>query len=161
MDNTSATRTHPLVLAAAASVLVVSAAGTAALMGWLPETRAPHAAEPLATVAAPPVVATAPEVKPLPEAQPVVESKPAPQPQPKPVARKAPAPKVAEAPKPVDEPVRVAYDPPAPPRVAEPTPVASAPPPCHDCGVVATVRTIEKPGEGSRSEEHTSELQSR
>jgi hypothetical protein len=34
MENLSSTRTQPLVLAAAASVLVVSAAGTAALMGW-------------------------------------------------------------------------------------------------------------------------------
>jgi outer membrane lipoprotein SlyB len=141
MDNGNTIRTHPLVLAAAASALVVSAAGIAALMGWMPATRgAPHAAEPVATVAAPQVVAPAPEIKPAPEPKPVAESKPAP---PRPVARKVPPPKPAE------EPVRVAYEPPAAPRVAEPPPVASAPPPCHDCGVVASVRTIETPGEGS------------
>ena len=74
MENASTARTHPLVLAAAASVLVVSAAGTAALMGWMPATRGmSQAAEPVAAVtAAPavaPVVATAPEVKPAPETQ--------------------------------------------------------------------------------------------
>jgi outer membrane lipoprotein SlyB len=143
MENATAARTHPLVLAAAASVLVVSAAGTAALMGWLPATRsAPHATGELATVATPvastvasPVAAPAPEIRPAP--------------QPKPAARKAVAPKPVEAPKTIDAPVRVAYEPPAPPRVVEPAPVAAAPAVCHDCGVVSSVRTIEKPGEGS------------
>jgi len=152
MENTSTARTHPLVLAAAASVLVVSAAGTAALMGWLPATRgAPHAAEPVATVTAPvapPVAVRAPEVQPAPEAKPAIaESKPAPQP--KPAARKTVAPKPVEAPKSVEEPVRVAYEPPPPPPVAVPAPVAVAPAVCHDCGVVAAVRPIEQPGEGS------------
>jgi len=146
MENVSTARTHPLVLAAAASVLVVSAAGTAALMGWIPATRgAPQATDPVAAVtaapAAPPVVAAASEVKPAPD------SKPAPQP--KPAAGKTVAPKPIEAPKTIEEPVRVAYEPPAPPRVAEPAPVAAAPAVCHDCGVVASVRTIEQPGEGS------------
>jgi outer membrane lipoprotein SlyB len=146
MENASTARTHPLVLAAAASVLVVSAAGTAALMGWMPATRgASQAAEPVAAVIAaptvPPVVATAPEVKPMPE------SKPAPQP--KPAPRKSVAPKTVEAPKTIEEPVRVAYEPPAPPRAVEPAPVATAPAVCHDCGVVASIRTIEQPGEGS------------
>jgi outer membrane lipoprotein SlyB len=146
METVTTARTHPLVLAAAASVLVVSAAGTAALMGWMPATRgAPHAMEPVATVAVPvvpPAAAPAAEVKPAPEPKPaVVESKPAPQP--KPVARKA------VAPKPVEEPVRVAYEPPPPPPVAAPAPVAAAPAVCHDCGVVAAVRTIEQPGDGS------------
>ena len=146
MENAGTARTHPLVLAAAASVLVVSAAGTAALMGWIPATRgAPQATDPVAAVtaapAAPPVVAAASEVKPAPD------SKPAPQP--KPAAGKTVAPKPIEAPKTIEEPVRAAYEPPAPPRVAEPAPVAAAPAVCHDCGVVASVRTIEQPGEGS------------
>ena len=146
MENVSTARTHPLVLAAAASVLVVSAAGTAALMGWMPATRgASQAVEPVAAVTAaptvPPVVATVPEVRPAPE------SKPAPQP--KPAARKTVAPRPIEAPKTIEEPVRVAYEPPAPPRVAETAPVAAAPAICHDCGVVASVRAIEQPGEGS------------
>jgi outer membrane lipoprotein SlyB len=148
MENASTARTHPLVLAAAASVLVVSAAGTAALMGWMPATRgAPQAADPVAAVTAapavPPVVAAAPEVKPAPD------SKPAPQP--KRAARKTVAPKPIEAPKTIEEPVRAAYEPPALPRVAEsaPPPVAAAPAVCHDCGVVASVRAIEQPGEGS------------
>jgi outer membrane lipoprotein SlyB len=127
-------------------VLVVSAAGSAALMGWMPATRgASQAVEPIAAVTAapavPPVVATAPEVKPAPE------SKPAPQP--KPAARKTVAPRPIEAPKTIEEPVRVAYEPPAPPRIAETAPVAAAPAFCHECGVVASVRAIEQPGEGS------------
>ena len=147
MENASTARTHPLVLAAAASVLVVSAAGTAALMGWMPATRgASQTVEPVAAVTAaptvPPVVATVPEVRPAPE------SKPAPQP--KPAARKTVAPRPIEAPKTIEEPVRVAYEPPAPPRVAETAPaLAAAPAICHDCGVVASVRAIEQPGEGS------------
>jgi outer membrane lipoprotein SlyB len=152
METATTARTHPLVLAAAASVLVVSAAGTAALMGWMPATRgAPHAAEPVVTVTtpvAPPVAAQAPAVQPAPEPTPaVVENKPAPQP--KPVARKTVAPKPVEAPKTIEEPVRIAYEPPPPPPVAAPAPVAAAPAVCHDCGVVAAVRTVEQPGEGS------------
>jgi len=170
MENANTSRTHPLVLAAAASVLVVSAAGTAALMGWLPATRAPQAAEPVPTMSAipaiPPLLATAPEApavseaKPTPEAGPVPQAKPA---LPKPAVRKPAAPKSVGAAKPAEEPVRIAYDSPvppppgaipapinAPPPVAGPAPVASAPPPvCHDCGVVASIRTIETPGEGS------------
>jgi outer membrane lipoprotein SlyB len=146
MENVSTARTHPLVLAAAASVLVVSAAGTAALMGWMPATRgASQAVEPIAAVTAapavPPVVATAPEVKPAPESKPAQ--------QPKPAARKTVAPRPIEVPKTIEDPVRVAYEPPAPPRIAETAPVAAAPAICHDCGVVASVRAIEQPGEGS------------
>jgi outer membrane lipoprotein SlyB len=137
MENGTA-RTHPLVLTAAASVLVVSVTGTAALMGWMPPTRgASQATEFVAAVTAaptvPPVVAAVPEVKAVPE------SKPAPQPK--------PAPRKTVAPKTIEEPVRVAYEP--PPRVAEPAPIAPTPAGCHDCGVVASVRTIEQPGEGS------------
>jgi outer membrane lipoprotein SlyB len=149
VENVSNTRTHPLVLAAAASLLVVSAAGTAALMGWMPATRG--AAEPVAAIAAapvaPPVVAQAPEAKPEPDVKAAPEVKPAPQPTP--AARKTLAPRLVAPPKTIEEPVRVAYDPPAPPRPAEPAPVVAAPPVCHDCGVVAAVRTIEKPGDGS------------
>jgi outer membrane lipoprotein SlyB len=145
MAHASTAHTHPLVLAAAASVLVVSAAGTAALMGWTPATRsALNAAEPLAAAAAAPavpaVIAPAPAAKPAPEAKPV--------PQPKPAPRKTATPKPVEAPKTIEAPGRVAYEPVAPPRV-EPPPVAAAPAVCHDCGVVASVRAIEKPGDGS------------
>jgi outer membrane lipoprotein SlyB len=138
MDNASTARAHPLVLAAAASVLVVSSAGTAALLGWMPVSRgAPHAAEPpvAAAPAAPMVIAPAAEIKPLPEAKPAAPPKPAP--------RKTAAPKPAESPKGIEEPVRVVYEPPAPP------PLAAAPAVCHDCGVVASVRAVEKPGDGS------------
>ena len=123
MENASTARTHPLVLAAAASVLVVSAAGTAALMGWLPATRgASQAAEPVATVSAiptiPPLVATAPEAPAVPEAKPAPEASPVPQVKPalpKPAARKTVAPKPVEASKPIEEPVRIVYEPPVPP----------------------------------------------
>jgi outer membrane lipoprotein SlyB len=149
MESVTNTRAHPLVLAAAASVLVVSAAGTAALTGWLPATRG--SAEPVTTVTAAPlapsVVAQAPEPRPAPEVKAALAVTPAPQP--KPAARKPLAPRAVEAPKTIADPVRVAYDPPAPPRPAEPAPIVAAPPVCHDCGVVASVRTIETPGDGS------------
>jgi outer membrane lipoprotein SlyB len=39
METNNARKTHPLILAAAAAVILFAGAGTAALMGWLPDSR--------------------------------------------------------------------------------------------------------------------------
>ena len=43
METNSVRKTHPLILAAAASLMLFAAAGTAALMGWLPDSRGEQA----------------------------------------------------------------------------------------------------------------------
>lgn len=65
-------RTHPLLLAAAASVMLFAAVGSAALLGWLPSSHGeqqatPAPAEPVAQSPAQPVVQTAtPKPQPAP-----------------------------------------------------------------------------------------------
>lgn len=157
MDNTNnntahaATRLHPLVAAAAVSLIVVSAFGVAALTGVLPKSGAspaPHsvlAPTAAATTAAPGGVTFQ-----------VPAAVPAPKPVDKPVVKKAARPAVqARAPERVRELAQEDYRP-----VAQPQPVAQAPVPayapqpvaqarCYDCGEVAAVNAIEQKGEGS------------
>lgn len=125
---------HPLVAAAAASVIMLSAVGTAAIMGWLPgshsEDQAPLAMQPAATA---PTPAAAPAAVPA-----MAEAPPAPA---KPVERHA-----AARPKPT--PARTTPQPtaaPAPATAQAPAapPVAAAAPACIDCGKVLEVRTVE------------------
>lgn len=123
--NMESRRTHPLILAAAASVLLFSAVGSAALLGWLPGSRGDNSA----------TVASDAEVKPAEPKQTtpaqIVEPAPA---KSKPVARKA---------EPRSAPVKVVqtvYEAPAP---AERATV------CHDCGIVESVREMTEAGEGS------------
>ena len=72
----TAPRLHPLVAAAAASVIVVSAAGVAALTGLLPTSKASAVAT--AQLAAPAAVSPAPVALPTPMAAPDVAAAPAP-----------------------------------------------------------------------------------
>ena len=123
-----AKRIHPLILVAAVSVMLFSAIGSAALLGWLPSSHgdnavsaAPAPAQQVAQSTPTPVPATS---------EPIVEA-PA---QPKPVVRKAtPRPAPVKAVQTVyDEPVQAA-------RKAI----------CHDCGVIESVREVAEAGEGS------------
>ena len=141
-------RAHPLVLAAAGSVLVFSVAGTAALMGWLP---APHGTAPTAPIPvsdAPAAAPAAPAAVPA-APQPLAAQ---PRPAPKPVVRATPA----------QEPAAVARAE-LPAALPEPAPAARAPEPvraepvraaCQDCGIVETVNevtvdTATQPGVGA------------
>ena len=147
--------THPLFYAAAGSVILFSALGSAAIMGWIPKGGAETGTSP-ATVAA---VATA---TPAPAPQPVVT---APAATPKPVARaeshpahraeqrhEAVRPAVAETQAPSvdtrrhdDQPVVLAQAQTLPP----PPPAPVVVPVCHECGVIESVNEVEKAGEGS------------
>ncbi|HEY9381525.1 MAG TPA: glycine zipper 2TM domain-containing protein [Burkholderiales bacterium] len=119
-----AKRIHPLILAAAVSVMLFSAIGSAALLGWLPSSHGDNASEPASAQVS---QATPTPVQATPE--PVVEASA----QPKPVVRKA-------APRPVPvKPVQTVYEPVQVARKAI----------CHDCGVIESVREVAEAGEGS------------
>jgi outer membrane lipoprotein SlyB len=119
-----AKRIHPLILAAAVSVMLFSAIGSAALLGWLPSSHGDNAAEPASAQVS---QATPTPVQATPE--PIVEASA----QPKPVVRKA-------APRPVQiKPVQTVYEPVQVARKAI----------CHDCGVIESVREVAEAGEGS------------
>lgn len=178
MDNTNnntahaATRLHPLVAAAAVSLIVVSAFGVAAMTGVLPKSGAstpehsvfsPGAsataaapggitfmvpAQVPAPAAAAPAVVTAPAVAPKPVAKPAVKkvAKPA-------VQARARETAPEWTPEPTREemvrdrqPVVLAQAPSYAPQYA-PQPVAQAR--CYDCGEVAAVNAIAQKGEGS------------
>ncbi len=147
--SSGSSRTHPLVLVAAASVTILSLAGVATLAGWLPGAGS-HGVEPAKT----PAVSTPIAVAPAPVA---------------PAAAPATAPVAQEAAKPAAKPAervvvrhtapRPAAQAPAPvaalPPVGTPPPpgyATSAPPPppvCRDCGVVEAVREVAVEPKGS------------
>ena len=143
---TQATRnTHPLMIIAAISVTLLSAAGIGAIMGWIPSSNSQHAAAPI-IAEAPKAVEAA---KPLEPVKTVEAAKPAPA-KAKP-ALKAEA-KTGHKTEPKAEQKPVAAQDSKPVEYTPPVQVATAPPVkqiCYDCGVVESVRTIEKAGEGS------------
>lgn len=163
MDIKTAKSIHPLAAIAAVSVTLFSLAGIGAIMGLIPtsHSQAPQvqavkpAEEPakLATTAEPSQTTnintvTVNESKPA--DKPVVH-KPAAKPV-RPVEKAAkPAPAPATTVK--DEaPVVVAQNIPPPATMPPPPPAPVAEPPrpvCYDCGVIQSVRQIEKKGEGS------------
>ena len=132
--------THPILIIAAISVTLLSAAGIAAIMGWIPASNSQQAATP-AVAEAPKSLETKPtEVHKVAEA-----AKPAPVPAAKSKSAAKPVAVAETKPAAAPEPRVVEYTPP-------PVQVAAAPPArpiCHDCGVVGSVRTIEKAGEGT------------
>ena len=147
----TSTAAHPLVLAAAASVTVLSLTGVAYLAGWLPGPTNPGAAErPLAAASQatmPPIAiqqtVTLPQEKPRATAKqadavtPTVRRVASPAASRHGEAIAAPSIAVAPAPTPVVSTLPSIAVAPAP------TPVASTMPPiCRECGVVEAVRTV-------------------
>ncbi len=128
--STASMKIHPLVAAAAASVILVSAVGTAAIMGWLPGS---HSADspPAVTSTQPP----APAIAEAPAAAPKAAEK-----QVAPVAERS-APARSAAPKPRPAPAPETASPVA--KAAPATPPVAAAPACIDCGKVTEVRTVE------------------
>jgi outer membrane lipoprotein SlyB len=127
-----ASRTHPLILAAAVAVIIVCLAGVAALAGWLPGWNKPKeevaALEPAATEPAALPESAPPKAK---EEAPVVHKKAAVKP-PKTQSAAAPQGDVLRGVSPA------------------PTSVAKAPVKCNDCGVVEQIRELTvEPEEGS------------
>ncbi len=158
------TKTHPLFIAAAGSLIVVSALGSAAIMGWIPRSGAEPSAmvstAPAAAVAVPPAatsptppVAVKPAAAPAPRVIARAEPRPAPRSEPQPVIRETEQPLVIE-PAParhsetrrdeVERSILAQAQEPAPP-----FPARSLPPACKDCGVIESVNEVEKAGDGS------------
>ncbi len=152
MEITTKKSIHPLTAIAAISVTVFSLAGIGAITGLIPISHSQNtgvqqtkAAEEAAKPAQAPELAaqnTAPASAPKPAKHKVVAKRATPVAQ---ARRPAEAPaKVAMA----DAPAMVAQTPPPPPY--QPAPVVEQPKPiCHDCGVIESVREVEKKGEAS------------
>lgn len=130
MSTPSFVKMHPLVAAAAASVIIVSLVGTAAIMDWLPSSKSKESPEmsamPAATTATP-ATAMAPADIPAPAAPKAHATAPHKKPSTH-VAASQPAPMPAQP--------GVVQQQPMPP-------VAQAQPICETCGKVEGVRTIE------------------
>jgi outer membrane lipoprotein SlyB len=149
MENT--TRLHPLLSAAAISVIVLSAAGVGALTGVLPHS---VSSQKISEAAATPAAAPA-----LPAATPVAPAAPAvaPASEPRPVKKQVIRTSAPAAPKkatPVVEPARDFEDDDfwrasKTSRAATPKPDAVAAPKCTNCGTVEAVREIEQKGDGT------------
>ena len=141
---------HPVLWIAGISVTLLSLAGIAALTGFLPARTAPAPERPAIVAAAPAtelaLVAPVVPVAAIPAAQvpPVVAKKMAPVSQ-----RKTAKPKVQEeiAASPVSAQYPLAGG--VPPDYVPSPVLASAPPPCGDCAVIANVRQITNEGKPS------------
>ena len=137
MSSASFVKMHPLVAAAAASVIIVSLVGTAAIMDWLPTSKSKEAPAMMSTAPeAPGTAAAVPPAKADAKADKASPSAPkshtnAPQ---KRASSQASGPQ--PAPVPVPAPVQTTVTQPMPP-------VAQAPAICEICGKVEGVRTIE------------------
>lgn len=121
--NSASMKLHPLVAVAAASVVIVSMLGTAALLGWLPDSRSDGKDHEVAAISAAPLA---------PQAAAGARS----------AADAEPTPRAATA---------VPPPPAAAPRAATPAPTrhAQAAPVCAACGEVTGVRIIEVAGKPS------------
>jgi uncharacterized protein YcfJ len=127
--DTQERRLHPLIAAAAVSVILASMVGIAVFTGWLPRSDSAATGVPETPVAetAPAPHAPEPSPKPAVRAEAPVKHKAAPRPKPEP----APEPVAAAA---EAEPVAA----------TAPAPVA-APPACGNCGVVEYIQPHEQP----------------
>jgi uncharacterized protein YcfJ len=149
-------KTHPLVIVAAGTVILLCVAAIASIMGWLPSAGPANlpviSAPPSAVLPGDPAAApqmqtapVAPAAAPAPQAKPQVAVAPQP-PAPRPENRYTPSQPAATAP----VPTYMAQSNPPP---MAPAPVAApAPEPrqvCTNCGTVSSVSSIEKQGEGS------------
>ncbi len=136
--------THPMMIIAALSVTLLSAAGIAALMGWIPHSSSQQASAP--------VLAEAPKAS---EASQVAKSVEAAKPIEVPKhteTRATPAASAKAKPVVKTEHKALATAESKPVEHTPPLQVAAAPPVktiCYDCGVIDSVRMIEKAGEGS------------
>lgn len=125
--NTPRTRPHPLMILAAIAVIVFSAAGVAAIMGWIPTSRS-EATSP----------AAGPQAKAQAGAMPSTQSAVGAASKPRPHAAQ-----VARA----DRSNETRTDTRAEARMAPQTQAAAMR--CTDCGVIASVREVEQGGQGT------------
>ena len=157
--------THPLFITAAVSLIILSALGSAAILGWLPRSSAqpaasvsvgPEVVAPAAPVAATPAVTAkeatpaAPAPKAVARTEPRRESRPV-------VSETAPTASASNAPAHQAETHRAETDRPRDERPVLADARDSLPPPpppvvaqiCRECGVIESVNEVEKAGEGS------------
>ncbi|MFN0300628.1 MAG: glycine zipper 2TM domain-containing protein [Burkholderiales bacterium] len=146
------TAMHPMIMIAAIAVTLFSAAGIAAIMGWIPTSKSDDANRAVKTELSAVEQAPAPVLPAAETASKAIEQ---------PTAAPVPAPRPAQAPAPKPRPtVRAEPSPPAKTvAVAEPTPAPvyqPAPPPapapraiCYDCGTIESVRQVATAGEGT------------
>ncbi|MFM9969129.1 MAG: glycine zipper 2TM domain-containing protein [Burkholderiales bacterium] len=172
----SKSTTHPLFIAAAGAVILFSALGSAAILGWIPKSgaeqsgslsQAPSAGSPATVSAVAPAApapvtttTTVPAINATPTAAPAqrvvrTEARPAPRHEPRPAVREATRetvqapPAEIHAPRPVES-ARVETEHVVLAQAQEPpAPVRVVAPPCRECGVVESVNEIEKEGDGS------------
>lgn len=139
MSTASFVKMHPLVAAAAASVIIVSLVGTAAIMDWLPNSTSKEAPEMSATPATAPgaVADSTPGATPAATATAEAPAPAAPKARATAPQRK-PATQMAAAPQPAPVPAQAGATPqPMPQQVVQAQPI------CEVCGKVEGVRTIE------------------
>lgn len=127
MNNTNNTKLHPMIMTAAAAVILVSGVGVAAILGWLPSSNSKNP-DPALAASAPAVVeqSSAPATAPATALRESVRE-----------AAREPARE------PVREPVRER------PAVVKQAPVKSAPAVCHNCGVIQSISAVDQRAEGS------------
>lgn len=138
---------HPILTIAAVTVVLFSAVGTGAIMGWIPTGNA-GIGDPASVVASAPTAAPS-QVNPAPTVTAAADT-PAPRAT-RPAIQRAAAQRkviahqeatqIKSAPRPEDSEARVSA-PPAP--VVQ---VAQARPLCYDCGVIESVREVERAGD--------------
>jgi outer membrane lipoprotein SlyB len=143
MNSQPSTPLHPLLKAAAVSVMVASAVVVASMAGWLPGATAPAPVPVAATAPALPTDTTMPALASLPPpAAGHVAS----------VSAPAPAGRVAEPPKPAPAPVKKPVPRPVAARepVPEPAPLPVRPAEvCYGCGTVQAVNVVTEAGRAS------------
>jgi len=135
-NNTTKSSLHPMVLAAAGAVVLVSGVGVAAMMGWLPSSNSKTPDVPMAA-----------------NVTPIVEQAASTPPVPAPVAAPVVAPARETVREPVREPVRQVQREPVrekPPVVKHtPAPEKAAPAVCNSCGVIESITSVDQRAEGS------------
>jgi len=136
-NNTTKSSLHPMVLAAAGAVVLVSGVGVAAMMGWLPSSNSQTPEMPLASNVPPVIEQQAASTPPVPA----------------PIAAPVVAPARETVREPVREPVRQAQREPVrekPPVVKHtPAPEKAAPAVCNSCGVIESITSVDQRAEGS------------
>lgn len=140
---------HPVLWIAAIAVIILSAAGVAAIFGVIPTSgSASKQAEPVAAALPAPATTAAPVAAPAASAPAPKAAEPAAA-EPKPAAKPAKPKVIAKAPESDSLPAPQADPKPAEPVLAQTPPPAPAPAICVNCGMIESVVEKTQKGEGS------------
>ncbi|QZA82691.1 glycine zipper 2TM domain-containing protein [Deefgea piscis] len=136
--STSTSSTHPLILAAAASVILASGVGIAHWLGYVGNTPQPSASTPALIASSTASASPTPTLTATPTPTPTAS----PSPTPTPTATPTPSKKPKYHPKPTPVPV-------APELVWTKVSASNSPVSCPNCGQITHIETIQTDGEGS------------